>query len=96
MSYVLPDVCSIFDCTVGELYIMLVWAGNIIVDASTIIGGTRLIRIPILVGDLFFSMRRICLLLRIGIGIISSFVRMTYILADNICICFSTFRTGVT
>ena len=33
---------------------MLVWAGNIIVDASTIIGGTRLIRIPILVGDLFF------------------------------------------
>ena len=51
---------------------MLVWAGDIIVDDSTIIGGKIFIRIPILVGDLFLSMRRICLLFRIGIGFISS------------------------
>ena len=84
---VLSDVCSIFDCTVSGLYIMLVWDGDIIVDASAIIGVTRFVRIPIFVGDLIFlSMRIICLLFRIGIGIISSFVRMTYILTDNICI----------
>ena len=83
---VLSDVCSIFNCTVSGLYIMLAWDGDIIVDASAIIGVTRFVRIPIFVGDLIFSMRIICLLFRIGIGIISSFVRMTYILTDNICI----------
>ena len=83
---VLPDVCIIFDCTVGRLYIMLVWAGDIIVNASKIIGGTIFIRITILVGDLMFSMGRIWLLFRIGIGTIISFVRITYILTDNICI----------
>ena len=46
-------------------------------DASTIIGGTRFIRLPILVGDLFFSMGRIWLLFRSGIDTIISFVRMT-------------------
>ena len=86
MVCVLPDVCIIFDCTVGGLYIMLVWTGDIIVDASTIMGCTGFIRIPILAGDLFFSMGRICLLFCIGIGIISSCVRMTYISIDNICI----------
>ena len=65
---------------------MLVWAGDIIVNPSTIIGGTRFIGIPIFVGDLFFSNIRYCLLLRIGIGSISGFVQMTYILTDNICI----------
>ena len=83
---VLPDVCSIFDCTVGGLYIMLVQAGDIILDASTVIGGTRFIRIPILVDDLFVSIGRICLLFRTEIGIISSSVRLTNILTNNICI----------
>ena len=80
------NVCSIFDCTVGGFYIMLVRTGDIIVDASTVIGGTRFIRIPILVDDLFVSIGRICLLFSIEIGLISSFVRLTYILTNNICI----------
>ena len=50
---VLSDVCSIFNCTVSGLYIMLAWDGDIIVDASAIIGVTRFVRIPIFVGDLF-------------------------------------------
>ena len=45
--------------------------------ASTIIDGTRFIRIPILVGDILISIGRIWLLFRIGIDTIISFVRMT-------------------
>ena len=41
-------------------------------DASTIIGGTRFIRLPILVGDLFFSMGMIFLFFYIGISIVNS------------------------
>ena len=55
-------------------------------DASTIIVGKRFIRIPILVDDLFVSIGRICLLFRTEIGIISSSVRLTNILTNNICI----------
>ena len=50
----LPDVCILLLYGGWIVYYVGVWAGNIIVDASTIIVGKRFIRIPILVGDLFF------------------------------------------
>ena len=69
---VLPDVCSIFAGTMDGLYIMLVGAGDIIMYAITIICDTGFIMIPILVGDLFFSMGMIFLFFYIGISIVNS------------------------